>query len=232
MSWPKRFTEEQTNKADAERLRDTFAAAALTGLIASREWPIDSEEAAHYCYRVADAMLRERSRTGQTAAGTPPQSRAGQSAAESVPEVAKCTERGNDHDAAPEARVQQSTREPERSLLPQSDAVERGLHRTGNTSSPELYGKDDEKRTNTNTSLDTTPSEGSVRGEGTVGERLVDRLSITHTLLADNERLRERMRLTAGEREAVEQAIDSASGMGQAEPWTMRTLRNLLERLT
>jgi hypothetical protein len=43
-----------------ERLRDTFAAAALTGLISSREWPIDSEEAAHYCYRVADAMLSER----------------------------------------------------------------------------------------------------------------------------------------------------------------------------
>jgi hypothetical protein len=48
--------------------RDTFAAAALTGLIASREWPIDSEEAAHYCYRVADAMLRERERTNHDAA--------------------------------------------------------------------------------------------------------------------------------------------------------------------
>ena len=47
--------------------RDTFAAAALTGLLASREWPIDSEEAAHYCYRVADAMLRERERTNHAA---------------------------------------------------------------------------------------------------------------------------------------------------------------------
>ena len=37
--------------------------------------------------------------------------------------------------------------------------------------------------------------------------------------------------LTAAEREAVEQAIDAANGMGQAEPWTMRTLRGLLERL-
>jgi hypothetical protein len=64
---------EQRRKADwkqaeRERLRDTFAAAALTGLIASREWPIDSEEAAHYCYRVADAMLRERERTNHDAA--------------------------------------------------------------------------------------------------------------------------------------------------------------------
>jgi hypothetical protein len=48
--------------------RDTFAASALTGMIASREWPIDSEEAAHYCYRVADAMLRERLRTPATQA--------------------------------------------------------------------------------------------------------------------------------------------------------------------
>jgi hypothetical protein len=52
---------------ESERLRDTFAAAALTGLIASREWPIDSDEAAHYCYRVADAMLRERERTNHDA---------------------------------------------------------------------------------------------------------------------------------------------------------------------
>ena len=37
--------------------------------------------------------------------------------------------------------------------------------------------------------------------------------------------------LTAAEREAVEQAIDAANGMGQAEPWTMRTLRGLLDRL-
>jgi len=37
--------------------------------------------------------------------------------------------------------------------------------------------------------------------------------------------------LTDAEREAVEQAIDAANGMGQAEPWTMRALRGLLERL-
>ena len=48
--------------------RDHFAAAALTGLLGSREWPIDSEEAARYCYRVADAMLRERAKTNHDAA--------------------------------------------------------------------------------------------------------------------------------------------------------------------
>lgn len=36
----------------------------------------------------------------------------------------------------------------------------------------------------------TTPSEGSVHGDGTVGERLVGRLSITQALLDDNEKLR------------------------------------------
>jgi hypothetical protein len=40
--------------------RDMFAAAAMTGLLASREWPIDSGEAAHYCLRIADAMLAAR----------------------------------------------------------------------------------------------------------------------------------------------------------------------------
>lgn len=49
-------------------LRDTFAAAALSGLLGSREWPIDSGEAAAYCYRVADAMLRERAKKNHYAA--------------------------------------------------------------------------------------------------------------------------------------------------------------------
>jgi hypothetical protein len=39
-----------------------------------------------------------------------------------------------------------------------------------------------------------------------------------------------RLRLTDAEREAVEQAIDAANGMSQAEPWTIKTLRGLLDR--
>jgi hypothetical protein len=166
-------------QADRERLRDTFAAAALTGLIASREWPIDSEEAAHYCYRVADAMLRERSRTGQDAA-----------------EVAKCTEREN---AAPEARARDADRHRT------DKAVTRPGDGTGNTPSkaeidaiecvvedgriasmsvygvmrsllvrlrPEWesqsYEESNEKRMNTTTNRDATPGEVSVQGEGTL----------------------------------------------------------------
>jgi hypothetical protein len=52
------------------------------------------------------------------------------------------------------------------------------------------YEESDEKRVNTNTNRDTTRGEGSVRDEGTVGERLVGRPSITQAMLADNERLR------------------------------------------
>jgi hypothetical protein len=63
MSWPRRVTDEQLNKADAERLRDTFAAAALTGLLAA---PTDKDRSWDYwarlSYEAADAMLRERER--------------------------------------------------------------------------------------------------------------------------------------------------------------------------
>ena len=50
-------------------------------------------------------------------------------------------------------------------------------------------------------------------------------------MAAEHEAANPPMRLTDAEREAVEQAIDAANGMGQAEPWTMRTLRSLLARL-
>jgi hypothetical protein len=40
-----------------------------------------------------------------------------------------------------------------------------------------------------------------------------------------------RLRLTAAEREAIEQAIDAANGMILAEPWAIESLRKLLERL-
>lgn len=73
--------------------RDTFAAAALTGLLASREWPIDSEEAAHYCYRVADAMICERDR-------------------HHIPDAGKMVENTTNHDAVPAARAE----EPESSV--------------------------------------------------------------------------------------------------------------------
>lgn len=67
--------------------RDTFAAAALTGLLANAEnGCAPSRTIAIAAYHQADAMLRERSRAGKTDA-------------ETVPEATKCTERETDHDA-------------------------------------------------------------------------------------------------------------------------------------
>jgi len=40
-----------------------------------------------------------------------------------------------------------------------------------------------------------------------------------------------RANITETEREAIEQAIDAANGMAQAEPWTAATLHELLKRL-
>ena len=51
-------------------------------------------------------------------------------------------------------------------------------------------GKMVENTTNPTMSRDTTQSEGNVPGECTVGERLVERLSLAHMLLEDNEKLR------------------------------------------
>jgi len=84
-----------------------------------------------------------------------------------------------------------------------------------------------------------TPAEGSVQGEGTVGERLVERFSITHTLLEDNEKLRAeiaRLRLTAEEREAIEVVISAMPTpdiyhLSPPAKSTAAILRNLLERL-
>ena len=103
----------------------------------------------------------------------------------------------------------------------------------------------------------------SVQGEGAkpVGERLVERFSITQTILDDNEKLRaeiDRLReairrlaeqdatlsvqagsvtvdidaaLTAEEREAVEAAIVYLQPVGNYDNRVQATLRNLLERL-
>jgi hypothetical protein len=92
------------------------------------------------------------------------------------------------------------------------------------------YEESDENRVNTTTNRDATPAVGSVHGDGTVGERLVERLSITQAMLDDNEKLRaeiERLRLTDEEREAIEDAAAELTPGPIAD-----TLRNLLARLS
>ena len=115
----------------------------------------------------------------------------------------------------------------------------------------ESYEEGDEIRTNSTTIRDTTPAVGSVHGEGTVGQMLAERVSITRELMDENESLREALRrlaeqdatlsvqggsvtvtldatLTDEEREAIEWCI-----FQQATPQRVAvTLRRLLERLT
>lgn len=80
----------------------------------------------------------------------------------------------------------------------------------------------------------TTQDEGSVRGEGTVGERLVERLSITQSMLDDNGKLRAeiaRLRLSSAEREAIVYAMSSLLIFDPLDSDAQNTLRSLLERL-
>ena len=62
-------------------------------------------------------------------------------------------------------------------------------------------------------------------------ERRMNGRTEAERMAAEHEAANPPMRLTDAEREAVERALDAANGMGQAEPWTMRTLRSLLARL-
>jgi len=226
-------------QAERERLRDTFAAAALTGLLSNIQ-TYQLVAVTRQAYDLADEMIVQRDRYNADAV-VPERSKgdmAGCSPVESDASYLPCPRRGDtgvaagsnpadsNHDAAPEACVQQSTWEPERSLLAQSESVERGLPRTGNTpskaeidalefvveegrtASVDDYGilrswlirlrpewesqsceESDEKRTNTTMNRDATSGEGSVRGEGTAGERLVERVLITQAMLDDNEKL-------------------------------------------
>jgi hypothetical protein len=52
------------------------------------------------------------------------------------------------------------------------------------------YEESDENRTNATMNRGATPAEGSVRGEGAVGKRLVTHVSLSQSLLHDNEKLR------------------------------------------
>ena len=233
---------------ERERLRDTFAAAALTGYAANPAWDdVAASIVAEQAYVDADAMLRERSRTGQAAAGTPPQSRAGRNASETVPEVAKCTEREN-------------TRPGEG---------------TGNTSSPGSYDQSDKKRTDANTDGDIATRLRQTRADmiGTDDEQHywdchdaageIDRLRLELSVqkactVAGREEiasLREAIRrlaeqdatlsvqggsvtvtmdatLTAEEREAIGNMIHLIECQHEDYGKEAHALRNLLERLT
>jgi hypothetical protein len=53
---------ETAEATERQRLRDQFAAAALTGLLASMQKNVLAEDAAAHAYEVADAMMAARER--------------------------------------------------------------------------------------------------------------------------------------------------------------------------
>jgi len=250
--------------AERERLRDTFAAAALSGILTKDDaaqlekmapwWP---EWACSAAYRWADAMLRERGR-------------------HHIPGVGKMVENTTNHDAAPEAKATKDGRTPKDAdgtgntpSEAEIDALECVVEE-GRIASMDDYGilrswlirlrpewehqsyeESDENRTNTNTNRDTTPSEDSVQGEftDTVFKTLVERISLTQSLLDENERLREAIRCPAAQDATLSvqggnvtvtmdaaltdeerEAIEWYAGYGR-DGLHADTLRSLIERL-
>lgn len=100
---------------ELSRLRDNFAAAALTGLLVNANSDIDEEtmdtpsDIAYTAYAMADAMLRER--------------------ANHIADAGKMVEKPTNHDAAPAARASEATASPERVRV-------RGDAGTGDTQEP------------------------------------------------------------------------------------------------
>ena len=223
---------------ERERLRDTFAAAALTGLLSNvqryQNGPLTEQ-----AFEIAEFMLKEREKTSvgvaemdsvadRKSVATP---RACASSCSQPFDSAPTT-----HDAVPEAKAESDEARTDKAATShrrdgtgdtpskaEIDALEFVVEE-GRTASVDDYGilrswlirlrpewesqsyeESDDKRANTTMDRDTTPSEGSVHGEGAVGQRLVERVRITQSLLDDNEKLRAE---NASLREAIRRLAD------------------------
>ena len=231
--------------------RDIFAAAALTGLLADDGDRVDHAmpDFTARAYEWADAMLRERERTSPT-----PQPRT------VVLSTGGVVYYHPTHDAVPEARATNDGGTPkgaggtgdtpsdaeidaleyvveEGSIASMDDygILRSWLIRLRPEWESQSYAESNEKRTNTTMNRDATPSEGSVQGEGTetLGQRLVERLSITQGMLDDNEKLRaEIKRLREAIRCLAAQDATLSVQDGSVTVTLDATLRSLLERLS
>jgi hypothetical protein len=207
--------------------RDTFAAAALTGLLAD-----DGDRTDHAmpsftarAYEWADAMLRESERTNHDAVpeakaspseSSVPRGNGGGCGGTDKPVTLPAMGTGDIPVSRTQGRVGTILSEAEIDAL--EYVVEEGriasmddygilrslLVRLRPEWEHQSYEESDEKRVNTNTNRDTTPSEGSVRGEGT---------------------------LTAEERAAIYRAEARLRAAYVPDDETAATLRSLLARL-
>jgi hypothetical protein len=146
--------------AERERLRDTFAAAALTGLLSNIQ-RYQNGALTEQAFEISDFMLKERDRTS---AGVAEMDSAADRKSVATPRAcaSSCSQPFDSapttHDAAPDARA----RDADRGRT--DNAVTRPGDGTGNTPSPESYEQGDEKRTNTTThrGIDRKAYEGDI----------------------------------------------------------------------
>jgi hypothetical protein len=96
-------------------------------------------------------MLKERSRTGQAAAGTPPQSRAGANASEAEIDALEFV-----------------VEEGRTASVDDYGILRSWLIRLRPEWESQSYEESDEKRTNSTMNRDTTPGQDSVQGKGTL----------------------------------------------------------------
>jgi hypothetical protein len=147
---------------DRVDLRDTFAAAALTGLLSRSIAP---EQAMSQYVRIAatyaDAMLRERERTNHDAA---PKAKATNDGG--TPKDADGT--GSTPSKAEIDALEFVVEEGRIASMDDYGILRSLLIRLRPEWENQSYEESDEKRTNTTMSRDATPGEGSVQGEGTV----------------------------------------------------------------
>jgi hypothetical protein len=218
----------KNHHAERARLRDTFAAAALTGLLAA-----DGDRTEHAmpnftarAYEWADAMLLQRNGAVEGCEAVLCNASVG------VPEMDSGTDRKpvatpracarpcsqpfdsapTTHDAVPEAKATNDGGTP------------KDADGTGNTSSPESYDKSDEKRTNTTMSwaIDKMAYEGDIvsRLKNWRGLHLAHGGMLFEEAAGEIERLRLELSVqkacTVAGREEIARLRDLVAGLGAA----------------
>jgi hypothetical protein len=199
-------------QAERERLRDTFAAAALTVLLVNG--PFNTDALPRLAYSMADAMLRERERTNHDAApeaiASPSESSVplGNGAApantQTVPPCVETYGPPSKGEGLSEAEIDALEYVVEEGRIASMDdygILRSLLVRVRPEWESQSYEESDEKRMNTTMNRDTTPGDGSVQGEGT---------------------------LTDAEREVLKHEVELAEYQQRHD--LVATLRGLLER--
>jgi hypothetical protein len=229
-------------QAERERLRDTFAAAALTGLLSLNRPGLNQQFPTELCeraFRWADAMLREQDR--QSVGVAEKDSVADRKSVATPRACARSCSQPFDsapttHDAVPEARAEYELKEPNGSSTGEPGGEPESTVRTGNTPQPRngsLSGCETVQQEpvafavvcKEMTRIDVYDDAYDAAEYATVLNRKGWTANVVRLVPQSSPTL------TDEEREAIEQMLDEASGKACAESWVPATLRSLLERL-